>query len=189
MSARSTFYLVINNDGRVISHCLIPNEMFPPEIAAGTRIIVPADGKGPETEVRVDLRKVSEPITHVETIQDILAWSESAQPSAEVLLDIERRRHIAKVDDVYAQRIAAVAGPLAALHAEKCRQAEAGGGPLVADEADRLAILSNAERQNEAIAEIERQRRAVKAMLRAAETDSDFAAALALIDDDERKPK
>lgn len=188
MSTRSTFYLVVNDDGRVISHCLIPNEMFPPEIAAGTRIIVPADGNGPETEVCVDLRKVSERVNHVESIKDVLAWSEPA-PSAVILLDIERRRHIAKVDEVYAQRIAAVAGPLAALHAEKCRQAEAGGGPLVADEPDRLAILANAGRENEAIAEIERQRRAVKALLRAAETDSDFAAALALIDDDERKPK
>lgn len=189
MSARSTFYLVVNDNGRVISRCLIPNEMFPPAIPPGTRIIVPADGKGPETEVCVDLRKVSEPVNHVESIQGILAWSEPAQPSAAIRLDLERRRHIAKVDEVYAQRIAAVAGPLAALHAEKSRQAEAGGGPLVADEADRLAILANAERQNEAIAEIERQRRTVKALLRAAETDSEFAAALALIDDDERKPK
>lgn len=176
MSTRSTFYLVIDGEGRVVSHNRIPNEMFPPDIAAGTRIVVPADGKGPETEVRVDLRKVRKPVNHVPSVEDVLtAWRPDPMPE-HVILDVERRKRIAEVDEIYAERIAVLTGPLAAIHAEKRRQAEAGGGPLVADEADRLAILANAAAQDKAVAIIERERREAKALLRAANSRDELAA-------------
>jgi hypothetical protein len=176
MSSRSTFYLAVDSEGRVVSHNRIPNEMFPPDIAAGTRIVVPADGKGPETDVRVDLRKVREPVNHVASIEDVLtAWRPDPMPE-HVIVDMERRKRIADLDQIYSERLAEIAGPLAAIHAEKRRQAEAGGGPLVADEADRLAILANAAAQDEAVAAIERERREVKALLRAAKSRNELAA-------------
>lgn len=176
MSTRSTFYLVVDNNGRIVSHNRIPNEMFPPDIAAGTRIVLPADGKGPETDVRVDLRKVREPVNHVASIEDVLtAWRPDPMPE-HVIVDMERRKRIAEVDRIYAERLAGIAGPLAAIHAEKRRQAEAGGGPLVVDEADRLAILANAAAQDEAVAIIERERREAKALLRATNSRDELAA-------------
>lgn len=176
MSKRSTFYLVVDSKGRVVSHNRIPNEMFPPDLAAGTRIVVPADGKGPETDVRVDLRKVCEPVNYVASIEDVLtAWRPAPMPE-HVILDVERRKRMAEVDRIYAERLAEIAGPLAAIHAEKRRQAEAGGGPLVADEPDRLAILANAAAQDEAVAIIERERREAKALLRAAKSRDELAA-------------
>jgi MoxR-like ATPase len=93
-----------------------------------------------------------------------------------VIVDMERRKRIADLDQIYSERLAEIAGPLAAIHAEKRRQAEAGGGPLVADEADRLAILANAAAQDEAVAAIERERREVKALLRAAKSRNELAA-------------
>lgn len=176
MSTRSTFYLVVDNDGRVVSHNRIPNEMFPPALPAGTRILVPADGKGPETEVRVDLRKVLKPVNYVASIEDVLTtWRPEPTP-AHVILDMERRKRMAELDRIYAERLAGIAGPLAGIHAEKRRQAEAGGGPLVADEADRLAILANAAAQDEAVAAIECERRELKALLRAANSQNELAA-------------
>ncbi len=170
MSTRSTFYLVVDSKGRVASHNRIPNEMFPPDLAAGTRIVVPADGKGPETDVRVDLRKARKPVNHVASIEDVLTtWRPEPTP-AHVILDMERRKRIAELDRIYAERLAGIAGPLAGIHAEKRRQAEAGGGPLVADEADRLAILANAAAQDAVLAEIERERRTVKSQIRDANT-------------------
>lgn len=176
MSTRSTFYLVVDNNGRVVSHNRIPNEMFPPALPAGTRIVVPADGKGPETDVRVDLRKVRKPVNYVASIEDVLTtWRPEPTP-AHVILDMERRKHMAELDRIYAERLAGIAGPLAGIHAEKRRQAEAGGGSLVADEADRLAILANAAAQDEAVAIIERERREAKALLRAAKSRNELAA-------------
>ncbi len=183
MSTRSTFYLVVDNDGRVVSHNRIPNEMFPPALPAGTRILVPADGKGPETDVRVDLRKVRKPVNYVASIEGVLTtWRPEPTP-AHVILDMERRKRMAELDRIYAERLAGIAGPLASLHAEKRRQAEVGGGPLVADEADRLAILANAAAQDKAIAEIECQRRAVKAQIRMAETSAELDAIQLFSDD------
>lgn len=160
----------------MVSHNRFPNEMFPPDIASGTRIVVPSDGKGPETDVRVDLRKVREPVNHVPSVEDVLtAWRPDPMP-AHVILDVERRKRIAEMDRIYAERLSEIVGPLAAIHAEKRRQAETGGGPLVADEADRLAILANAAAQDEAVAAIERERRELKALLRAAKSRNELAA-------------
>lgn len=186
MSKRSTFYLVVDSKGRVVSHNRIPNEMFPPDISAGTRIVVPADGKGPETDVRVDLRKARKPVNHVASIEDVLTtWRPDPMPE-HVIVDIERHKRIADLDRIYAERLAEIAGPLAAIHAEKRRQAEAGGGPLVADEADRLAILENAEKQDSELAEMEAERRAIKARLRNAGTEEEIAAAVDLMNSKNR---
>lgn len=183
MSTRSIFYLVVNGEGHVISQCLIPKGMFPPEIAEGTRIVVPADGKGPSGEVRVDLRKLRKPINHIASLGEALTSWRPEQPSVGVYLDAKRQQRIAALDQAYAERMAELAGPLASLHAEKRRQAEAGGGSLVSDDADRLAILENAARQDALLAELERQRRSAKAQLRAAATEDELDAVQFFPDD------
>ncbi len=176
MSSRSTFFLIVDKDGNVVSHNRFPNEIFPPDIIEGTRIVVPADGKGPVNDVRVDLRKVRKSINYVATIDDILTkWRPEPTPE-HVIVEVERHIRMVELDKIYAECLADISGLLAALHAEKRRQAEAGGGPLVADEADRLAILENAARQDEALAEIERERRATKARIRGATTLDDLRA-------------
>lgn len=96
-------------------------------------------------------------------------------------LEEERVAALANLDMTFIARLSDATGPFASLHAEKRRQAEAGGGPLVVDEEDRLAILANAKAQNEAIAAIERQRRETKAALRAATTEDEIKAILASI--------
>ncbi|PWJ79857.1 hypothetical protein C7441_114135 [Pseudaminobacter salicylatoxidans] len=186
MSTRSTFYLVVDRKGCIVTQCRVPNSMFPPEIAKGTRIVVPADGKGPDTEMRVDRRKVRKPINSVATLNDVLLRSNEPAAPAEHRLESLRGEAIAELDRAFAARLRSLLGPLADLHAAKRRQAETGGGSLVDDETDRLAIMENAARQDEAIAQMERKRRSLKARIRSATTSQDIEDALAALIDDKR---
>lgn len=92
-----------------------------------------------------------------------------------------KERALAFIDAHYGRLIAAEIGPLAALHALKAAQAEAGGGPLVQDEDDRQAILSNASALVDRLAPIEKERRAAKVAVRSADTvEALMAAVMAL---------
>ncbi len=144
----------------------VPGRLFDPVVPAGMRMVVPADGILPKGErVKIDLRKVRREIVAVESIEAVrLSWRES-QISDEIRFEQRLTVALGVVDRDFAGRIASLAGPLSALHTEKRRQAEAGVGPLVADEADRRAILVNAKAQDETIASIDRERRAIKARL------------------------
>lgn len=85
----------------------------------------------------------------------------------------------AQIDQWFAQRMAFLIGPMAPLHALKRAQAEAGGGALVADDADREAILERAAEQDAALSALDAQRRDLKAQVRAAATPEQIAAPLA----------
>src|SRR5690606_31777920 len=128
-------------------------------------------------DFRVDLRKVRKKVNYVRSIASVCA-STKTLPGG-VLLEICRDQAVDHLDRSHASRVAQLKGPLADIHAAKRRQAESGGGPLVADEADRLAILANAEAQDEQIAAIERERRRVKAALRAATSEDEIKAIMA----------
>ncbi len=161
-------YAVINEDGFV---GLIGSSPELPAIEVGQRLVVPADGILPRKKpLRVDLRRIPDEVNYVESFDRIVANVQPKGLSAASLLEIKRVELISSIDQQFAARIASIRGPLADLHAEKRRQAEAGGGPLVADEADRLAILANAEAVDQRVAAIDRERRDVKARLRAATT-------------------
>lgn len=189
LSQPISYVVACATTGAVLRLVTAPKRAVPSQPDAGQKIVIVTDGNLPKhSQYVLKLDMLPGPVTYVEQFSDIVQADEwptrGGKPDD---LDVRRNEVIGDLDRAYAERLAAVAGPLAALHAEKRRQAEAGGGPLVVDEADRLAILANAARQDEAITEIERRRRTVKALLRAASTESDIAAALALFDD-ERKP-
>ncbi len=170
--------------GAVLQLVTAPKRALPSGPDAGQKIIVITDGNLPKhSQYVLKLDMLSEPVTYVDQFADIVAtdgWPTRGDNSD---LEVRRCEIIAEIDRSYAERLAAVAGPLMSLHTEKRRQAEAGGGPLVMDEADRLAILVNAARQDEAIAEIERQRRAVKAQIRRAATSAELDAIQLFPDD------
>lgn len=172
--------LVDIETGFVDQRVSVPQSQFedhqPPD---GKRMVVPADGIIPVGRIRLDMRKVRQAITQVGCIAEVQSsWRPKALPERHCL-DIARADAIAALDASAARRIDALRGPLATLHAEKRRQAEAGGGPLVAGETDRRAILANAAAEDEAVAAIERERRALKARLRAARTEDEIKAILA----------
>ena len=169
-------YVLIDADGFVAEIRSMP------EVVAtdGKRVVILADGVLPTTtQLRVDLRKVRKPVTTVARLADVLLARPDAQTPDEHRTELARGAAIAELDDRYALKLRLLTGPLSSLHAEKRRQAAAGGGPLVADEADRLAILANAARQDAAVAELERQRRCLKARLKAAATPAEIEAVLA----------
>lgn len=102
--------------------------------------------------------------------------------------DLLRHRALTAVDHHYARRLAEIVGPLGPVHALKRAQALAGGGPLVADDADREAILARAAEQDEALRDIEAGRLALKDALRAATTAAQLHELLGLSGIDIRPP-
>lgn len=168
-------YVVFDSSsGLVIRNCSCPSDRLPDATEDGTRMIV-LEGRIPPGRWKIDRRKARKPVTFAASLDSIASL---IPLDAAVELENSRDLHIDMLDRGYADLIAAARGPLAALHAEKRRQAEAGGGPLVADESDRAAILANAATEDEAIAAIERERRAKKVLLRAATTEDEIKAAL-----------
>jgi len=187
--SKVAYILVDESSGHVLRSVSVPQRMFPRPVPAGQRMVVLGDGKVPSTtQLRVDLRKVRQPMTFVAALDDVLAarQPEIRPRSAVIELMMQQSAAIARLDSEFVRRMDDLAGPLASLHAEKRRQAEAGGGPLVADEADRLAILANAARQDAALAALETKRRAIKVAIRAAATAGEIDAALATLSQDEK---
>ncbi len=177
--SKVAYILVDETTGHVLSAGSVPKRFFPRPVPSGQRMVVLGDGKAPNTtQLRVDLRKVRQPMTFVERVDDVLACRqpEVRQPDAAIEIIMRRHEALGRLDREFARRMAEIAGPLADLHAEKRRQAEAGGGPLVADETDRLAILDNAAQQDTALAALETERRAIKALIRASTTLDDLHA-------------
>lgn len=170
-------YVVVDgSSGRIVETVSVPESMFPLHTEEHQKIVVITDRSMPvHHQYVVDLGMLIDKITIAAKISDIVNKDERP-PDIPPALDVLIAEKILEVDNLYAERLAEIAGPLAALHAEKRRQAEAGGGPLVADEADRLAILANAAAQDEAVAAIERERRELKALLRAANSRDELAA-------------
>lgn len=153
----------------------------------GKKLVIVTDGKLPShSQYVLKLDMMPEPVTYVEQFIDIVAVDEMPTGQGKADLDTLKHDRIRELDQVYASRMASLKGPLENLHAEKRRQAEAGGGPLVADEADRLAILENAERQDSELAEVESERRVIKAHLRNARTEEEIAAVLDLMNSKNR---
>lgn len=183
------YILVDGTTGQVLQSVSVPQRFFPRPVPAGQRMVVLGDGKAPSTtQRRVDLRKVRQKMTFTATLDDVLAarQPEIRPRSAVIELMMQQSAAVGRLDREFVRRMEDLAGPLASLHAEKRRQAEAGGGPLVADEADRLAILENAARQDAALAALETKRRAIKAAIRAAATAGEIDAALAAVSHDEK---
>ena len=88
--------------------------------------------------------------------------------AAHIDIEAERAKALLAVDRHFARLMDSLLGPFAAIHRMKREQADAGGGPLVADEAERRAVLACAARQDAALVEIERRRLALKKRVRAA---------------------
>lgn len=78
------------------------------------------------------------------------------------------------IDRHFARLVATEIGPMGAIHARKRAQAEAGSGALL--DGDREAILARAAEQDERLAVLDRDRRAIKASVREAATSADIAA-------------
>lgn len=174
-------YLLVNEDGFIARRCFVPEEMFPPQdIEDGITVVVAEDGIAlPPGQHRFDRRKLRNKVQRVSSYADALStWRPDEQGEdslvSRAMVDAE-----AVIDAAFARRMEAVRGPLAEIHAEKRRQAEAGGGPLIVDDADRLAILANAEAQDEQIAAIERRRREIKTALRAATSEDEIRTIMA----------
>lgn len=174
---RNLAYAVFDaGTGLLASIVSIPAGSPKPEAIEGSLIVIVADGKLPRREVKVDRRKIKAAVTEVETISDVLlSWSPPPMHPA-ARLSMSKAAAINAIDVDYAERLKTVAGPFAAIHAEKRRQADAGGGPLIVDEDDRAAILANAAKQDEKIASIESERRDLKTRIRAASTTEEIDA-------------
>jgi hypothetical protein len=163
------FVLVDTETGFVETRISLPSADFESyEIPAGKRVVIPADDDIPVGRVKLDLRKVRQPVNLVDSIASVQASWRKVEISAAVQLERKRQERLDDLDRRYAAHMAAVRGPLADLHAAKRRQAEAGDGPLVADEADRQAILAAASAEDEAIAMLERERRTIKERIKSA---------------------
>lgn len=83
-----------------------------------------------------------------------------------------------EVDALYARKLQEALGPLAALHALK-RLSAAGDGALADDDADRSAILRRAAEQDERLGALDRERRDMKRLIRAATTTAEIKAIVA----------
>ena len=186
----NTRYLLVEQDtGAIAAYGSIPSEMFPPaNVRSGLVVVRALDNRPPPIgEHRVLARHRKFPVNAVATFAKAFSAWRPPQPKADARLAMTRSAAIEKVDLLFADLLAKVTGPLVKLHAEKRRQAEAGGGPLVTDETDRLAILANAAAEDEAVARIERRRRTIKAALKAATTEEEITAALAMPDANDAK--
>lgn len=160
-------FLVVGNDGYTRKWMSLPESEFPPELDEDERIVVP--DVMPSGQVsRLDMRKVRRAINRVGSINDVMAKAEPV-PAA-ILLDKAISDKCLEIDQQFAALIAQLVGPFAALHAEKRRQAEAGGGPLVAGEEDRLAILERVAEQDAALSTLDANRLKLKAAVRAAKS-------------------
>jgi hypothetical protein len=91
-----------------------------------------------------------------------LKRSEIARPGAEQ-----------EIDDFFASKFHEIMGPMAALHALKRMQAEAGADGALID-GDRHAILDRAADQDAKVAALDRRRRDWKARIRAAATEREI---------------
>ncbi|SDA39043.1 hypothetical protein [Mesorhizobium qingshengii] len=90
-----------------------------------------------------------------------------------------------RIDRVYAKKINDLIGPLGRLHQRKAERAILGrdlAGPLIVDEADRLAIIAAATKQDAAVAALDVERRRMKAAVRAANTAAEIKAVLAKLE-------
>lgn len=130
---------------------------------------------------RVDLRRLCKDPLHRYAFDDLMVERRLGKTEQTAAVDRAKVEALAAIDATFAVRIAAIVGPLAALHAEKRRQAEAGGGPLIDGETDRAAILAKAAEQDARVAELDRERRAMKARVRAGATAAEINAILATI--------
>jgi hypothetical protein len=91
-------------------------------------------------------------------------------------LAIRRDRALDQADRHFAALLTDVIGPFAEVHRMKREQAEAGGGSLIADEAERQAVLEKAADQAARLTEIETRRMAAKRAIRAAGSKEEIAA-------------
>ena len=165
----------------------MPEEFVPSTPADGQRIVIPSDRVIPGGPARLDLRKVRQPINRVASIESVQATWRADEPTEEMKLDLARDRAMHDLDTEYAAHFAVVRGPLAVVHSEKRRQAEAGSGALIADEDDRVAILAAAAAEDIILAEIEGARRAKKAALRAATSMEELNSIMAATDVADKK--
>lgn len=107
-------------------------------------------------------------------IAEAFEWEEPA-----LELETLRQRALDRVDAHYAAVISSIYGQFPWAHQAKLEQARAGGGPLVADEEDRLAIIAKAADQLELLEHIEPERIAMKRAVREAESIEALEAATA----------
>ncbi|WP_457587276.1 hypothetical protein [Ensifer canadensis] len=81
----------------------------------------------------------------------------------------------ARIDECFAEAISRVIGPMGPLHFIKRQQAIAGGGTLVDDAS---AVLERAAEQDQALADLDRERRDWKAEVRTATSSAEIKAVL-----------
>jgi hypothetical protein len=174
--SRNIFYLVVDYAGTIQSMGSVPASRFEDiKLEKRRRLIIPEDGKPPENAAaKLNVKGLPTGVISVPSLAEITIPVEP--PSAEVVLELRRSETLAIVDAFFASAFASIRGPLAELHAEKRKQAEAGGGPLIVDEEDRVAILAKAKAQDDQIAKLEQERRTTKAALVAAVTIEEIAA-------------
>lgn len=163
-------YVVIGSDGLVKRRASTPESRLPTP-NQGDKIVVFEDKRLPFAGAKFDLRKLRNDVNTLESFErGLTKTSKPVQLTPEMIFRKKVRRALESVDAQFAQAYKDIKGPMADIHAEKKRQAETGGGPLIASEEERQIVLTNAAAEDEQIATMERIRLETKARIREAKT-------------------
>jgi hypothetical protein len=172
---RTVAYVLIGPDGEVVERHRCMRDRVPEAAPEGHKIVVMADGSLPPAEAKFDGRKIRKARTEIATVEEGLSANQRPAVPEDALVRKKQRAALGRVDQEFARRYAEILGPFAAIHAEKLRQAQAGGGPLIADEQERQDVLTKAAEQEELLVAVEKERMAAKAALREATTLGEIA--------------
>ncbi|EKF43967.1 hypothetical protein NA8A_04125 [Nitratireductor indicus C115] len=93
-------------------------------------------------------------------------------------VETARQQALAKVDQLFADDIQAMLGPMQHLHALKAAAAASGDMTLFDDEGDRQASLSNAAASNARLALVDQRRRSFKRRIRDCTSSAEIEAVL-----------
>lgn len=170
----NVYYVEVDFDGVVTRRCIVPARFFKGTCPENRRIVVVEDEILPPTSTILDNSKITSSLLAVRSISELQPSILEQTRSVEARLAQKKILALQEVDKKYANKFTKIQGPFATLHAEKLRQAREGGGILIQDESDRLAILENAEKEQQKLADLESKRREIKAALRLVATEEDL---------------
>lgn len=160
-------FIVVSPDGAIQMRGECPPEMLHEYDGGRAARVVVLRAGAPLGDWRIDMRRLRRDPDHRHDFHAIAVTRKIGRAEAAMRVVIARLEAVELIDRHFAGLLT---GPLADVHARKRRQAEASGGTLVDGDADRMAILARAAEQDERLAALDRQRRALKADVREAET-------------------